>query len=192
MKHRDLYLTLAALVVIALIISLWPSKAHADTTVLDSGTTVTVIRTNDPYHYGRQFRIDTDGPATISVVRAQTISSSGNCRTTTTGSSGPHRSPVPTGSICTGPGTVIGDTPVYNYGSCQDGTWVVDNLIVTADGVEVFNDTGRYGPCPEVTTTTTEPPTTTIPPTTTTTIPGTRHCVAYVVKPFRHCVRWSA
>jgi hypothetical protein len=165
--------------------------AHADPITLDSGTTVDAYRTGDPSHYGRQFRIDVDGPVTLTVRRASTISSSGGCRTTMTGTSGPHRSPTPTGAVCDGPGTVIGDTPIYDYYTCVDGVWTRDNLTVVADGVTVFDDTNA-GACPEPTTTTTVAPTTTIPPTTTTTIPGTRHCVSWVNKPTRHCVKWSS
>jgi hypothetical protein len=188
MKRANVYIaaTLAVPVLIATFVV--TSGAHA--TPIASGTNVNVVRTGDPNHYGRQFRIDVDGAVTLDIQRASTVSSSGGCVTRLDGSVGPHRNPYPVGADCTGPGTVIGDTPVNNYYSCVNGVWTKDNLIVTADGEVVFDDTND-GACPEVTTTTTEPPTTTIPPTTTTTVPGARHCVSWVNKPTRHCVRWS-
>jgi hypothetical protein len=185
--HLVVLAVFAAMILIATFVV--TSGAHA--TPIASGTNVDVVRTGDPYHYGRQFRIDVDGPVTLNVQRASTLSSSGGCHTTYTGTSGAHRSPTPSGATCDGPGSVIGDTPVYDYYTCVDGVWTADNLIVTADGEVVFDDTNR-GACPEPTTTTTEPPTTTIPPNTTTTDPNARHCVQWAVKPYRHCVKWSA
>lgn len=153
--------------------------AQATPIVTAAGTSVDVYRTNDPYHYGRQFAIVVDGPVTLRIQMANPVSSSGLCRTTYTGTSGPHRSPVPVGAVCTGVGAVTGDTPMYDYIVCDQvtGRQVANNLTVLADGVEVFNDSDR-GPCPPPTTTTT---TTAPPPTTTTTSPprppGTRYCV---------------
>lgn len=175
MKHRDLYLTLVALVILALVISLWPHKAHAD-----PSTSVTVTQSTG--YYGRRFVAQVDGPVSLIVLSAQTISSSGDCRTVN-GSAGPHNSGYPIGADCSGPGSVIIDTVVYP--ACDQ------HVTVVADGDRiVFDQLIGSGNCAPPSTTTT-----TAPPSTTTTVPTTgttaRHCVLKNPKG-GGCRKWSS
>lgn len=78
MKHRDLWLTLAALVVVALVISFWPSKAHASNAVPTFAFTHQAARVGGGFDYTGVSPSDPGIPAPCSFFYPQTPHGPGN------------------------------------------------------------------------------------------------------------------